>query len=146
MSDLHSSWKIQLVETKKTTNFFSICFLPSQLTELTQTRPAKMTKSITKEEVGSLLFRTGMLCKTIPCSRQKEKNPQHLFCKTLKECSHSLCYGLLAIQGQIKKCESITFLSFLQLRAPEPFTPPSSISTLIPSHGSTRSNYLLRKG
>lgn len=110
MSDLHSSWRIQLVETKK--NICRTCFVPNQLIELTQIRIAKITRSMSNEEMGWLLLGAGMLCKNIPCARHKWKTNTY-FAK-LQKIALSLCYGLLAIQGQVKKHASVTFLSFLQ--------------------------------
>lgn len=59
-----------------------MCFLQNQLTEITQTGTAKITKSVTSEEVESLLLGAGILHKTLPCARQMED--KSLFCKTLQ--------------------------------------------------------------
>lgn len=72
-------------------------FLPNQLTDnCTQTATAKITKSVTSEEVESLLLGAGILHKALPCARQMEGKP--LFCKTLENGSHNLCYGLGTVQ------------------------------------------------
>lgn len=46
-----------------------MCFLPNQLTDITQTATAKITKSVTSEEVESLLLGAGILHKALPCAR-----------------------------------------------------------------------------
>lgn len=107
MSDLQNSWRIRLSETKI---FCRICFLPNQLTELTQIETTKMTKFITREVVEICLLEQTRSVKNCYLGQSHGCKHKHISWKTLEDLS-------VAIQAQVKKYWSVTFLSLLQLRA-----------------------------